>query len=275
MQERTTGFIKHIIIVVAILVSLTLLSTFIFDEIVAPAIQPSIILSQATKILIILTFTTIAIFFLKRSKKLVSTKFDAQISNFFELVMMVFVIIISVFNILHVFNINTNTLLISGGIISLTIGLVVSTFVGDTLAGMLVFLLGLYRVGETVLVNNIPSRVEEMTALVTRFRNDAGGVISIPNTAIAQGGVIITRFQQLHEETLANRLPYTKGDVVFTTYMNATGIVEAVDPIHTRIKLDSGMELVFMNNSILSGTVAVAKIVKEKDSIVNASNVER
>jgi hypothetical protein len=137
-----------------------------------------------------------------------------------------------------------------------------------------VFLLGLYRVGETVLVNNIPSRVEEMTALVTRFRNDAGGIVSIPNTAIAQGGVIITRFQNLQEEKLPNRLPYAEGDEVYTTYMNATGIVEAVDPIHTRIRLDSGMELVFMNNSVLSGTVAVAKIVKEKNSTASTSNVE-
>jgi small-conductance mechanosensitive channel len=266
LQEKITKSLKHMVLVIGILVSLTLLSTFIFDEIVAPVIQPSTILAQATKVLIILTYTTIAIFFLRRSKSLISTKFDSQISNFFEYVMLVFVVIVSIFNILHVFNVNTNTLLISGGIISLTVGLIVSTFVGDTLAGMLVFLLGLYRVGETVLVNNIPSRVEEMTALVTRFRNDAGGIVSIPNTAIAQGGVIITRFQHLHEETLANRLPYTKGDEVYTTYMNATGVVVAVDPIHTRIKLDSGMELVFMNNSILSGTVAVAKIVKEKDA---------
>ena len=46
--------------------------------------------------------------------------------------------------------------------------------------------------------------------------------------------------------------------------MNAEGVVVDLDSMHTRIRLDSGMELCFLNNSILSGTIAVAKIVGEK-----------
>jgi hypothetical protein len=92
-------------------------------------------------------------------------------------------------------------------------------------------------------------------------RASAGGVISIPNTAMTQGSVIITRFQNIDDGVLTNRLPYVKGDRVYTTYMNASGTVESVDPIHTRIRLDSGMELTFLNNSVLLGSVAVAKLV--------------
>jgi small-conductance mechanosensitive channel len=230
---------------------------------IVPRVQPNVFLSQASKTLIILTLSAIAVIFLRQSKKILSSRLGAELSYLFELVIIIFIAIVSIFQILRVFNVETNTLLIGGGIISLTVGLIVSTFVGDTLAGMLVILLSLYRVGDTVLVNNIPCRVEDVTSLVTRFRNDAGGVITVPNTAVIQGSVMITRFHALNNDVLANRLPYEKGDRVYTTYMNAIGTVEDVDPIHTRIKLDSGMELSFMNNSVLSGTIAVAKIATQ------------
>jgi len=138
--------------------------------------------------------------------------------------------------------------------------------VGDTLAGMLVLLLNMYRVGDTVLVNNIPSKVVEMSAFVTRFRNNVGGIISIPNTAISQGSVVVTRFSQLDEGVSTNMLPYSVGDRVFTTFLNAEGVVVSLDPIHTRIRLDSGRELLFLNNGILQGSVAVAKIAGDKAS---------
>jgi small-conductance mechanosensitive channel len=197
-------------------------------------------------------------------KRFLSERIGSRPADIFELLMIVLLVLIMAFSLLHVFNVDTNTLLLSGGIISLTAGLVVSTFVGDTLAGMLVLLLNMYRVGDTVLVNNIPSRVAQMSAFVTRFRNDAGGVISIPNTAISQGGVVITRFPQLEDRVSLNMLPYSVGDRVFTTFLNAEGVVVSLDPIHTRIRLDSGRELLFLNNSVLSGSVAVARIAINK-----------
>jgi small-conductance mechanosensitive channel len=255
--------IWRILIVFLVLASMTLVSIFAFDELVAPTITPNVVFLQTIRVLIVLTTTGIAIFVIRRMKKAISSRTKTNIAAFFEFVMIVILLIMSSFSLLHIFNVDTNTLLISGGIISITVGLVVSTFVGDTLAGMLVFLLNLYRIGDAVLVNNVPCRVEEMSTLVTRFRNDAGGILSIPNTAISQGGVIITRFSDLKNVATVSRLPYEEGDRVYTTYMNAKGDVVALDSIHTRIRLDTGMEISFLNNSVLSGTVAVAKIVDE------------
>ena len=261
------GDTKHsvwrILFAVLALASMTLISIFVFDELVAPKISPNIVFVQTLRVLVVLFTTGVAVFVIKRTKRFILGKTRTNAANFFEFVMIVLVILMSTFSLLHIFNVDTNTLLISGGIISITVGLVVSTFVGDTLAGMLVFLLNLYRVGDTVLVNNVPCKVENMSALVTRFRNDTGGRLSIPNTAISDGGVIITRFPDLENGAAISRLPYVKGDRVYTTYMNAQGVVTALDSIHTQIKLDSGMELSFLNNSVLSGTVAVAKIVSD------------
>jgi small-conductance mechanosensitive channel len=253
----------RILIVFLVLVSMTLVSIFAFDELVVPTITLNVVFLQTIRVLIVLATTGIAIFVIRRMKKAISSRTKTTIAAFFEFVMIAILLIMSSFSLLHIFNVDTNTLLISGGIISITVGLVVSTFVGDTLAGMLVFLLNLYRIGDAVLVNSVPCRVEEMSTLVTRFRNDAGGMLSIPNTAISQGGVIITRFPELKNVATVSRLPYEKGDRVYTTYMNAEGVVVALDSIHTRIRLDAGMEISFLNNSVLSGTVAVAKIVDE------------
>jgi hypothetical protein len=85
--------------------------------------------------------------------------------------------------------------------------------------------------------------------------------MSIPNSAIASGAVVITAIPS-YEAKSQSRLPYAIGDRVVTTYMNGEGIVKELTPLHTTILLDSGKELTFLNNSILSGTVAIARITQ-------------
>jgi small-conductance mechanosensitive channel len=262
--NETKNSAWRILVIFIALASMILVSVFLFDELVAPKIIPNLIFLQTLRVIIVLATTAIAVFIVRRVKKIIFGR-RTNAANFFEFIMVALVFITSAFQLLHIFNVDTNILLISGGIISITVGLIVSTFVGDTLAGMLVFLLNLYHVGDTVLVNSVPCRVEEMSALVTRFRNAAGGILSVPNTAISQGGVIVTRFPDQQDGATLNRLPYAKGDRIYTTYMNAEGVVEELDSIHTRIKLDSGLELSFLNNSVLSGSIAVARIVINKN----------
>lgn len=85
-----------------------------------------------------------------------------------------------------------------------------ATFVGNILAGTLVLITHPFRAGDTVMVNNVPGRVLEITAMVTRIRNDVGGLVVIMNTAIVQGGVIVTTFPA--EAVVPSRLPYSLND---------------------------------------------------------------
>jgi hypothetical protein len=87
--------------------------------------------------------------------------------------------------------------------------------------------------------------------------------MSIPNSAIASGAVIMVAIHK-HEAKSLSRLPYAIGDRILTTYMNAEGVVQELTPLHTVIALDSGKELTFLNNSVLSGAVAVARIAQNK-----------
>jgi small-conductance mechanosensitive channel len=175
-------------------------------------------------------------------------------------------ILIMSLGVLQTLGVSPETLLAGAGIVSITVGLIVSTFIGGILAGALVFTSHQFRVGDTVLVNNIPGRVTDMTALVTRIRTDVGQ-ISIPNSAIASGAVIITTVQKYQTEVKSqSRLPYSAGDRVITTFMNEQGLVKELTPLRTTILLDSGKELTMLNNSILSGAVAVAKVTQNKDT---------
>jgi hypothetical protein len=44
--------------------------------------------------------------------------------------------------------------------------------------------------------------------------------------------------------------------------MPGEGTVKEITPLHTRVLLDSGRELLFLNSSVLAGTVAVGKITQ-------------
>jgi small-conductance mechanosensitive channel len=105
--------------------------------------------------------------------------------------------------------------------------------------------------------------VEEITAMATKVKNDVGGRIVIPNTAIMQGGVIVTSFSG-HDADVVGRLPYVSGDRIYTTYLNQEGVVTEFTPFYTKILLDSGKELTFLNTSVLTGNVAVARVCEKR-----------
>lgn len=164
-----------------------------------------------------------------------------------------------IFAILHIFQVSPSSLLIGGGMVSIVFGLVISTSVGNLIAGTFVLMTHPYNIGDTAFINNIPCKVEEITSFVTKVKNDFGGRITIPNTAIMQGSVIVTSFTDT-ETDVVSRLPYASGDRIYTTYLNQEGVVTELTPFHTRILLDSGKEVTFLNTSVLTGTVAVARI---------------
>lgn len=251
--------IKRFALIVALLVIVAFGLVFSFDQLIAARTQLTTLIAQTVRTLIVVGFGLIIVLFIRRSKPLLSKYVGVHLAAVFQFFMILVVSIVIVFASLDIFQVSPTTLLVGGGIASIVIGLVISTFVGNILAGTLVLMTHPFSTGDTVMVNNVPGKVEEITAMVTRIRNDIGGVIVIPNTAIVQGGVIVTTFPA-SETVTRGRLPYSLGDRVYTTYMNQEGVVKELTPFYTKILLDSGRELTFLNSSILTGAVAIAKI---------------
>jgi len=218
---RLVNSVKRFAIVLTFLIGLAFSTLFLFDLFVAAPINLPDFLRQTIRILLILGFWLAVLQLIRRAKPLMTPRIGAQAATLLQFFMGVISILVMSFAVLHTLGVSPESLLTGAGIASITIGLIISTFVGGILAGALVFMTHQFRVGDSVVVNNIPGKVTDMTALVTRIRTDVGQM-SIPNSAIASGIVVVTTIHK-YEAKSQSRLPYAIGDRVVTTYRNEEG----------------------------------------------------
>jgi len=251
---------KRFIIYLIITLALTIVVLYVFHQFVAQPISLSTLIEQAVEIIVSVGSWLAAIMIIRRFKPFMTQRVGIQASTIIHYVMLALSVLVITFAVLYILKVSVTDLLASVGIISLTAGLIVSTFVGSLLSGFLVFTTYQFREGDSVIVNNIPGKVTEMTALVTRIQTDVGQV-TLPNSAIASGGVIVTAVRE-YQPFKESRLPYNLGDRVITSYMNEQGIVKEMTSLRTIIRLDSGKEITFLNSSVLSGGVPIAKITQ-------------
>ncbi len=250
--------IKRLFILLVVLVFLAAATLLVYYYFIRTPVNLPILLDESIRIAVIVGFWLTILFIIGRAKPVISRHFGDQPATIVQLFLGSITVLVMLFAVLQVLGVSLDSLLAGAGIVSITIGLVMSTFVGSFLNGALVFATHRFSAGDNVLINNIPGRIIEVSTLATRVRTDVGQ-IAIPNSAIASGAVIVTRIHS-YENNLVSRLPYAQGDRVVTTYMAGEGFVKELTPINTRVLLDSGRELLFLNNSVLTGAVAVAKI---------------
>ena len=251
--------LQRMVFYLIITLVLTIAALYVFNQFISPRpISFSETVREAVSVIIIAGFLATSVAIIRRFRPFMAQRMGDQTSTIIYYVMLIISLLFALFGILNTIGVHSSDLLTGAGIISITAGLVISTFVGSILSGFLVFTNYRFKVGEDVMVNNIPGKVIEMTALVMRIQTDVGQV-TIPNSAIASGGVIITAVRAggtLRE----SRLHYIVGDRVLTSFMNEQGTVREISAFYTTIRLDSGKEVTFQNNSVLSGNVVIAKI---------------
>ncbi|MGD6853056.1 MAG: mechanosensitive ion channel domain-containing protein [Candidatus Bathyarchaeia archaeon] len=261
--EALAGIVNSLKKLAAFLVFIVILAGVtlaIFDFFVAGSMNLSSTVNMLFSLTIVFIFAAVAFYLLGRTKKLLTPHIGLQAATVAQVLLLILAGTVTGFVVLLLFNFDPAPLLASAGIITITVGLIISTFVGGILSGALVFTTHQLKIGDSVMVNNVPGKVSDMSALVTRIRTDVGQ-ITIPNSAIASGGVIVTAVLP-QEPGLASRLPYVLGDRVITYFRNEEGIVKELTPLRTTVLLDSGKEITFLNNAVLSGATVVAKITR-------------
>lgn len=258
------GSFKRFALALALLVVLALVTVYLFDLLAAAPLNLFLFSHEAFRIVIIVGFWLAILVVVRRSKPILVLRLGVAGATVVQLFVGGVAVLVMSFGVMDTLGVSAQNLLAGAGIASLTVGLIVSTFVGGILAGALVFTTHRFRVGDDVLVNSVPGRIVDMTVLVTRVRTDVGDM-SIPNSAIASGSVIMVAVHKHEVASPVQRLPYCVGDRVVSTYMSGEGVVKKLTPIQTVVLLDSGRELTFLNNSVLAGSVAVAKVVEKKD----------
>jgi small-conductance mechanosensitive channel len=254
--------LQRLVLYLLVTLILTIFTLYIFHQFIASSISLPILFEESVRIIIILLFAGIAFIIIRRFKPFIAQRIGNQFSTIIQYFLTAVIAVVVVFGILNILAPNNATELITGaGIISITVGLVISTFVGSLLSGFLVFTNYKFKVGDNVMFNNIPGKIIEMTALVLRIQTDMGQV-TIPNNAVASGGVIIT---VLHEypDFKTSRLHYRVGDRVLTSYNNEQGTVKEITALTSTIQLDSDKQITFQNNMVLSGVTMIAKITSK------------
>ncbi|MGA2386202.1 MAG: mechanosensitive ion channel domain-containing protein [Candidatus Bathyarchaeia archaeon] len=257
-MANVASSLRRLFIYLITMLIVTIGALFVFHQFIASPISLSKLIEQAIDIIIIVAFWVTAIIIIRRFKPLMTQRMGVQAATLVQYILLAIAIMVMAFGILNTLKVSATDLLASAGIISVTVGLVISTFVGSLLSGLLVFTTYKFKEGDNVIVNNIPGKIEEMSALVMRIQTDVGQV-TIPNSAIASGGVIITNVRE-YRPSKESRLHYQVGDRVTTSFMNEQGTIKEITAFYTVILLDSGKEVTFLNNSILSGGVVIAKI---------------
>ncbi len=252
--------LRKLVAFLAFIIIVAISTVLVFGLFIAEPVNLPTFFKQLGDVIIVFGFGLTALYLLSRSKPLMSPHIGLRAATVIQFFLLAIALVVMTFVTLGIFGVPISTLLTSAGIISVTVGLIISTFVGSILSGTLVFTTYQFKIGENVMVNNIPGKIVDMTALVMRIRTDVGQ-ITIPNSAIASGGVVITaiRSPDVNQE---NRLQYVVGDRVITSYRNEEGTVKEITAFHTSVVLDSGKEITFLNNSVLSGAVAIAKITQ-------------
>jgi small-conductance mechanosensitive channel len=264
LEAGIVNSIRKLTVFLIIVVAAASATIILFELlIVGPTNLPNII-EQLGNLIILFAFSAVAFNFLRKIKTILTPRIGLQgatVVQFLVLALAGMVVTLSVFDI---FGVPFSTILTSAGIISVTVGLIISTFVGGLLSGALVFTTHKLKIGDCVMMNSMPGKVSDMTALVTRIRTDIGQ-ITIPNSTIASGSVIVTTVLS-PDPGLETRLPYVVGDRVITPFRNEEGTVTELTAYHTTIVLDSGRELKFLNNAVLIGGIVIARISQNPPS---------
>ncbi|HMK94945.1 MAG TPA: mechanosensitive ion channel domain-containing protein [Candidatus Limnocylindrales bacterium] len=259
-MAHSISSVKRFVTYLAVILVLTVLVVYIFHQFIAQPISLSNLIRQSVEIIISVAAWLAVVLIIRRFKPFMTQEVGVQASRLLYYTMLMISVLVIAFVVLYILKVPATDLLASAGIISVTSGLIISTFVGSLLSGFLVFTTFELKEGDNVIFNNIPGKVTEMTALVMRIETDLGQV-TVPNSAIASGGIIVTAIGQ-YQPIKGSRLPYYVGDRVITSYMNEQGIVKDITALQTVIHLDSGKEITFLNSSVLSGGVAIAKITQ-------------
>ncbi|MBQ7995504.1 MAG: mechanosensitive ion channel family protein [Bacilli bacterium] len=90
--------------------------------------------------------------------------------------------IVLIFLVLEAFRVDTVTLLVSAGVVSLIIGLGAQSLIGDVIAGLFIVFEGVFEIGDIVVVDDFRGTVKEIGVRTTQIE-DWGGNIKVMNNS--------------------------------------------------------------------------------------------
>ena len=138
-MARVIPSLQRLFFYLIITLILTIGILYIFHQFIAEPISLSKLFEQAVDIIIGIFAWLAAIVIIRRFKPIMAQRIGDQAATIVQYVMLAIATLIYNLRILSIINVSATDLLTGAGIISVTAGLVISTFVGSILSGFLVF----------------------------------------------------------------------------------------------------------------------------------------
>ena len=129
--------LQRLVFYLIVTLFLTVGILYVFHQFIAEPISLSKLIEQSVEIIISVTAWLMAIVIIRRFKPYMAQRMGDQASTIVQYVILALAVLIMSFGILNILQVSATDLLAGAGIISITVGLVISTFVGSLLSGFL------------------------------------------------------------------------------------------------------------------------------------------
>lgn len=188
-----------------------------------------------------------------------SSKIHPQFSAGLSFFIIIFVSLVAGMSLLYQWNVSPQEILVGGGVMAIIIGIGVSTLVGNIFSGGLMLTTFPAKIGDSVFIvnDNVRGKIEEITMIYTKVITEHGTEYVVPNNAIIQGNIRITK-----EEPLDKRLPFSEGDrieIIGPSDKYSGTVIKTTSSFSTILSDDNKKETIFSNQMILGGKFIITK----------------
>ncbi|MGC8635717.1 MAG: mechanosensitive ion channel domain-containing protein [Thermoprotei archaeon] len=265
--KTPTSLLAKVIAIVLI----AIMFLFSFDYILAPLVNVKPTERTNIHVLIIGIVTIVLLYVLKDFSKATSKYFGPHISGLLNFLLEIAIVTAGALAIMSTLHVSLTTIMVSGGIAAIIIGLAISTLASNLISGMFIYAAFPIRVGDSVFVNNIPGKVNKITAIYTSVMTEGGTELVIPNSAVVQGFFLIAKGNP-ERKMIFN---YRKGDQVSLPALNVEGSIIELNEVTTEVATKKGT-LIIPTYVLLTGGALMAKAGESiKFTIKVSKNIEK
>lgn len=166
----------------------------------------------------------------------------------------------AIITLMYQWNLDPQSILVGGGVVAIIVGIGISNIAGNMLSAGLMLTTFPAKIGDSIYIVNdkIRGRVDEINFIYTKIATEEGTEYAVPNNAIVQGNVRITK--DISSRHL--QLPFVEGEYVEVTEASKKydGIVTKITTNFTTLyNSESENEIILSNNSIISGRFSIIK----------------
>lgn len=211
------------------------------------------------------TIATIAILFIlitgiRRLLQRMTPRIGIHLSTSVSFFIAIIISMMAIITLMYQWNLDPQSILVGGGVVAIIVGIGISNIAGNMLSAGLMLTTFPAKIGDSIYIVNdkIRGRVDEINFIYTKIATEEGTEYAVPNNAIVQGNVRITK--DISSRHL--QLPFVEGEYVEVTEASKKydGIVTKITTNFTTLyNSESENEIILSNNSIISGRFSIIK----------------